>query len=58
LIQDGGISGGTTGSFAKVGLGALVLTHGNTRTGDASVNGGTPTVSNTSGSGTGTGRRR
>jgi len=55
LIQDGGISGGTGGSFAKVGLGALVLTHANTYTGDTSINGGTLTVSNTSGSGTGTG---
>jgi len=55
LIQDGGISGGTAGSFAKVGLGSLVLTHANTYTGDTSVNGGTLTVSNASGSGTGTG---
>jgi autotransporter-associated beta strand protein len=55
LIQDGGASGGTGGSFAKVGLGSLVLTNANTYTGDTSVNGGTLTVSNTSGSGTGTG---
>jgi autotransporter-associated beta strand protein len=55
LIQDGGSSGGTGGAFAKVGLGALVITNANTYTGDTSVNGGTLTVSNTSGSGTGTG---
>ncbi len=55
LIQDGGIGGGTGGAFAKVGLGTLVITHANTYTGDTSVNGGTLTVSNTSGSGTGAG---
>jgi autotransporter-associated beta strand protein len=55
LIQEGGAGGGTGGSFAKVGLGSLVLTNANTYTGDTAVNGGTFTVSNTTGSGTGTG---
>ena len=55
LIQDGGAGGGSGGAFAKVGLGSLVLTNANTYTGDTSVNGGTLTVSNTGGTGTGTG---
>ncbi|HEY3661837.1 MAG TPA: autotransporter-associated beta strand repeat-containing protein [Chthoniobacterales bacterium] len=55
LIQDGGMSGGTGGSFAKVGLGTLTITNANTYTGDTSVNGGTFTVANTTGSATGTG---
>lgn len=55
LMQDGGSSGGTGGAFAKVGAGSLVLTNANTYTGDTSVNGGTLTVSNPAGSGTGTG---
>ncbi|MGI8956259.1 MAG: autotransporter-associated beta strand repeat-containing protein [Chthoniobacterales bacterium] len=55
ILQDGGGSGGTGGSFAKVGLGSLVLTAANIYTGDTAVNGGTLTVSNTKGSGTGNG---
>ena len=55
LIQDGGNSGGTGGAFAKVGAGTLTLTNANTYTGDTSVNGGTFTVNNSTGSATGTG---
>jgi fibronectin-binding autotransporter adhesin len=55
LIQDGGISGGTGGSFAKVGSGTLTVMGANTYTGATSVNGGTLKVINTTGSATGTG---
>ena len=55
LIQDGGISGGTGGSFAKVGSGTLTLGTANIYTGSTSLNGGTFTVENTSGSATGPG---
>lgn len=55
LLQDGGISGGTGGSFAKVGSGTLTLMGANTYTGSTSLNGGTLKLINTTGSVTGTG---
>jgi autotransporter-associated beta strand protein len=55
LIQDGGIIGGTGGSFSKVGTGTLTLTGANTYTGATTVNGGTLLINNRQGSATGTG---
>ena len=55
LLQDGGISGGVGGSFAKVGSGTLTLMGANTYTGLTSLNGGTLKLINTTGSVTGTG---
>jgi autotransporter-associated beta strand protein len=39
-IQDGGESGGTGGSFTKIGSGTLILSGANTYTGDTNVNRG------------------
>ena len=55
VIQDGGINQGTGGSLAKLGRGTLTLTGANTYTGTTTVTGGALRVSNTFGSGTGTG---
>ena len=54
-IQDGGISQGTGGSLTKRGRGTLILTGANTYTGATTVSGGALKVTNTFGSGTGTG---
>jgi autotransporter-associated beta strand protein len=55
VIQDGGISQGTGGSLTKRGRGTLILTGANTYTGATTVSGGALKVTNTFGSGTGTG---
>jgi autotransporter-associated beta strand protein len=54
-IQDGGINGGSQGSFTKIGTGTLTLTGVNTYTGGTTVNAGTLLVNNRHGSATGTG---
>jgi autotransporter-associated beta strand protein len=41
VIQDGGVSGGTGGTFIKEGTGTLTVTGSNTYTGETQVNGGT-----------------
>jgi autotransporter-associated beta strand protein len=55
LIQDGGIAGGVRGSLTKVGKGKLNLNHANTYTGGTTIERGTLTVNNETGSGTGSG---
>ncbi len=55
VIQDGGISGGTGGSFTKLGRGSLTLTGSSTYTGGTTIESGILLVSNATGSGTGTG---
>jgi hypothetical protein len=55
VIQDGGSGGGTGGSLSKVGTGVLTLTGANICTGGATVSAGAMIVSNSIGSGTGTG---
>ena len=55
VIQDGGASGGVGGSFVKTGKGTLILSGANTYTGGTTVNQGTLSIGNTTGSATGTG---
>ncbi len=55
VIQDGGTRGGAGGSLTKVGKGKLNLMHANTYTGGTTIERGTLTVNNDSGSGTGSG---
>ncbi|MEO7725274.1 MAG: hypothetical protein ABIU29_11420 [Chthoniobacterales bacterium] len=55
LIQDGGLSGGSGGSIAKVGTRTLTLTAANLYTGGTTVTSGDLVLSNRTGSGTGTG---
>jgi autotransporter-associated beta strand protein len=55
VIQDGGLSGGTGGSVAKVGTRTLTLTGANLYTGGTTVTLGDVLVANRTGSATGTG---
>ena len=55
VIQDGGASGGTGGSLVKTGKGTLTLSGANTYTGGTTINQGTLSIGNTTGSATGTG---
>lgn len=55
VIQDGGASGGTGGSFVKSGKGTLTLSGANTYTGGTTISQGTLSIGNTTGSATGTG---
>jgi autotransporter-associated beta strand protein len=55
VIQDGGEQGGTGGSILKLGQRTLTLGGANTYTGGTTVNAGTLIISNTTGSGAGTG---
>ena len=55
LIQDGGLSGGTGGSLAKIGTRTLTLAGANVYTGGTSVTSGDFLVANHTGSATGTG---
>ncbi len=55
IMQDGGVGGGTGGSFTKVGTATLRLTGANTYTGGTMVNGGRLLANNFTGSGTGSG---
>ena len=55
VIQDGGLAGGTVGSFAKIGTGTLELTGGSTYTGTTLVADGTLLINNFSGSAFGSG---
>ncbi len=54
-MQDGGASGGTGASFAKIGKGTLTLSGANTYTGGTTVSAGALVINNTTGSGTGVG---
>ncbi|MBA3570763.1 MAG: autotransporter-associated beta strand repeat-containing protein [Pyrinomonadaceae bacterium] len=54
-IQDGGLSGEPGGSISKTGLGTVTLDGANSYTGGTTVEDGTLVVSNSAGSGTGTG---
>ena len=54
-IQDGGFNGGTGGSLTKTGTGKLTLSKASTYTGGTTITKGTLLVTNTTGSGTGTG---
>lgn len=55
VMQDGGQNGGTGGSLTKIGTGILTLSDTNTYTGGTIVNEGTLLVTNTGGSGMGSG---
>jgi autotransporter-associated beta strand protein len=55
VIQDGGIVGGTHGSFAKIGTASLTVTGANTYTGDTTIEGGNLIINNKTGSATGGG---
>jgi autotransporter-associated beta strand protein len=55
LIQDGGASAGIGGAFVKSGQGTLTLSAANTYTGGTTINQGTLSVGNATGSATGTG---
>jgi autotransporter-associated beta strand protein len=58
VIQDGGTAGGAGGSLTKIGIGKLTLSGANTYTGGTTISGGTNGtlfVTNTRGSGTGSG---
>jgi autotransporter-associated beta strand protein len=55
LIQDGGLSGGTGGSLAKIGTKTLTLSGANLYTGGTTVTSGDFLVANHTGSATGTG---
>ena len=55
VIQDGGLSGGTGGSLAKVGTRTLTLSGANLYTGGTTVTQGDFLVANRTGSATGTG---
>lgn len=55
ILQDGGIGGGTGGSFIKLGTGTLTLAGASSYTGSTTVNSGALTVANGTGSATGTG---
>ena len=55
LIQDGGLSGGTGGSLAKIGTRTLTLTGANLYTGGTTVTSGDFLVANRTGWATGTG---
>ena len=54
VIQDGGVNGGTLGSFTKIGTGALTLSGANIYTGVTTVSAGTLLVNAKPSSGTGT----
>jgi autotransporter-associated beta strand protein len=55
VIQDGGASGGTGGALVKSGRGKLTLSGANTYTGSTTVNQGTLSIDNGTGSATGAG---
>jgi autotransporter-associated beta strand protein len=55
LIQDGGIFGTMGGGLAKTGKGMLILTGANLYPGNTTITDGALVVTNTTGSGTGTG---
>lgn len=55
VLQDGGSTGGTGGSFVKLGTGTLTLTGASIYTGTTTVTSGTLLVANRTGSATGTG---
>jgi autotransporter-associated beta strand protein len=55
VIQDGGISGEGRGSLKKIGNGELTLSNASTYIGGTTITKGTLLVTNTTGSGTGTG---
>jgi autotransporter-associated beta strand protein len=55
VIQDGGLNGGSGGSFTKIGNGKLTLSDASTYTGGTTINKGMLLVKNTIGSATGTG---
>lgn len=54
-MQDGGGSGGTGGSFTKIGTGTLTLSGANIYTGGTTLSEGALVINNTIGSGTGDG---
>jgi autotransporter-associated beta strand protein len=55
VIQDGGLNGGTGGSLTKIGKGKLTLSNASTYSGGTTITKGTLSVTNKTGSGTGTG---
>jgi len=55
IVQDGGINGGMGGSLTKIGAGVFTLSGANLYTGGTTVTEGALGVSNTTGSGTGSG---
>jgi len=55
LVQDGGSNGGTGGRLFKIGKGKLTLAKSNAYTGGTSITAGTLSVTNTTGSATGSG---
>jgi autotransporter-associated beta strand protein len=58
VVQDRGLNNATGGALTKTGGGVLTLSGANTHSGGTNVAGGTLVVSNTTGSGTGTGTTR